>query len=95
MLFHIFGATKKCIRQRWKRGIDWQRPSPILDDPIFRLGRLYGIINPKLKGVLINPECIDIRRCEERSDVAISTTILEATAGIPTVVLAFGGTPWE
>jgi len=45
--------------------------------------------------MLINPECIDIRHCEERSDVAISATILEATAEIPTVVLAFGGIPSE
>ena len=48
-----------------------------------------------LKGVLINPECIDICHCEERSDVAISLVILEVTAEIPTVVLALGGTPSE
>jgi hypothetical protein len=45
--------------------------------------------------LLINSKCIDISHCEERSDVAISATILEATAEIPTVVLAFGGTPSE
>jgi hypothetical protein len=35
------------------------------------------------------------RHREERSDVAISTTVLEANAEIPTVVLASGGTPSE
>jgi hypothetical protein len=45
--------------------------------------------------MLINHESSDIRHCEEQSDVAISAIIFEATAEIPTVVLAFGGTPSE